>query len=305
LDRNAIAEPHDPAKLKLPAWYPDTPGVRDDFARYYDEIARFDGDFGTVLAELDKRGLAESTLVAMMGDNGASQFRGKGTLYEFGIHVPLLVRWPGVVKPGSSTAELVSAEDLAPTFLEAAGIAAPKEMTGQSFCRLLRGEPFEGRRYVFAERGAHGSGLPNNSAAFDLGRCVVGKRYKLIYNALWQIPYTPVDFAGDPFWKEIQQTNAEGKLAPELARLYFSPTRPMFELYDLLNDPSELNNLIRTPEGAEMERQLKEVLQEWMILERDFLPLPIPGDGGAKKAALKKPGAAGAKRGKKKAGAGG
>ena len=299
LDRNAIAEPHDPAKLKLPAHYPDTPAVREDFARYYDEIARFDGDFGTVLAELDKRGLAESTLVAMMGDNGASQLRGKGTLYEFGIHVPLLLRWPGVAKAGSNTSELISAEDLAPTFLEAAHAAAPKEMTGHSFCNLLRGEPFEGRKYVFAERGAHGNGLPNNSAAFDLGRCVVTKRYKFIYNALWQIPYTPVDFAGDAFWKELQQMNAEGKLAPELSRVYFSTTRPMFELFDLENDPREFNNLAGKSEAAEIERELKGALQEWMILERDYLPLPIPGDVGAKKAALKKAGAAGAKKAKK------
>src|SRR5438045_9720753 len=71
LDRNAIPRPHDPRALKLPAHYPDTPGVRDDFARYYDEIARFDSDFGEVLAELDKRGLAANTIVLFMGDNGA------------------------------------------------------------------------------------------------------------------------------------------------------------------------------------------------------------------------------------------
>src|SRR5207253_5775927 len=106
LDRNAIPQPHDATKLKLPAHYPDTKLVREDFARYYDEIARFDGDFGQVLAELKKRGLAENTLVAFMGDNGASQLRGKGTLYEYGVHVPLIVRWPGKVKPGSATSEL-------------------------------------------------------------------------------------------------------------------------------------------------------------------------------------------------------
>ena len=292
LDRNAIPQPHDPAKLKLPAHYPDTPAVRDDFARYYDEIARFDGDFGTVMGELEKRGLADNTLVAFMGDNGASQLRGKGTLYEFDIHVPLLVRWPGVVKAGPSTAlragtasaELISGEDLAPTFLEAAGVAAPKEMTGRSFLKLLRGEPFEGRRYVFAERGAHGAGLPQNSAAFDLGRCVVSKTHKLIYNALWQIPYAPVDFAGDPFWKELQELNAAGKLSPELSRVYFSPTRPMFELYDLARDPREFDNLAAKPEAAIVERELKTALQEWMILERDFLPLPIPPANKPKRA---------------------
>jgi arylsulfatase A-like enzyme len=276
LDRNAIPQPHDSKRLRLPPHYPDTPGVRDDFARYYDEIARFDGDFGQVLEELEKRGLASTTLVAFMGDNGASQFRGKGTLNEFGVHVPLLVRWPGSVRAASATSELISGEDLAPTFLEAAGVAVPKEMTGRSFLKLLRGEPFEGRKYVFAERGAHGSGLPTNAVNFDLGRAVIGKRHKLIYNALWQIPYWPVDFAGDAFWKELVQMHAEGKLEARLDRLYFSPTRPMFELYDLERDPNEFENLAGKPEAAAVERELKAALQEWMILERDYLPLPVP-----------------------------
>ena len=114
-------EKHDPAKIKLPAHYPDTKLVREDFARYYDEIAHFDVFFGEVLAELDKRGLADNTLVAFMGDNGCSQFRGKGTLYEFGIHVPLLVRWPGKIKPGSRTSELISGEDLRRRFSKPPG----------------------------------------------------------------------------------------------------------------------------------------------------------------------------------------
>jgi arylsulfatase A-like enzyme len=276
LDRNAIPKPHDPRKLTLPAHYPDTKLVREDFARYYDEIARFDGDFGTVLDELRKRGLDGHTLVVFMGDNGASQLRGKGTLYEFGVHVPLLVRWPGQVRPGSATAELVSGEDLAPTFLEAGGVPVPRDITGRSFLGLLRGAPFTGRKYVFAERGAHGSGLPNHSAAFDLGRCVITKRHKLIYNALWQLPYTPVDFANDPFWKELRQMNKDGKLSPQMSRLYFAPARPMFELYALEADPAELKNLAGKPEAEAVERELKAVLQEWMILERDFLPLPVP-----------------------------
>jgi N-sulfoglucosamine sulfohydrolase len=276
LDKNAIPQPHDPAKLKLPPWYPDTKGVRDDFARYYDEIARFDHDFGDVLAELTKRGLADNTLVMMMGDNGASQFRGKGTLYEYGVHVPLIGRWPGLIKPGTSAAELISGEDLAPTYLEAAGVAVPKEMTGKSFLKLLKGEPFDGRKYVFAERGAHGQALPTNAANFDLGRVVIGRRHKLIYTATWHLPYTPVDFAGDAFWKELVQMHKDGKLDPLFERLYFSPTRPMFELFDLEADPAELKNLIGTKEAAGVEKELKAALQEWMILQRDFLPLPVP-----------------------------
>ncbi len=102
LDRNAIDRPHDPKSLKLPAHYPDTTLVREDFARYYDEIARFDGDFGRVLGELQSRGLADDTIVLFMGDNGSSQLRGKGTLYEFGVRVPLIVRWPGTATPAAS-----------------------------------------------------------------------------------------------------------------------------------------------------------------------------------------------------------
>jgi arylsulfatase A-like enzyme len=257
--------------------------VREDFARYYDEIARFDSDFGKIMEELERRGLVQNTIVIFLGDNGAALLRGKGTLYDFGLHIPLLVRWPGQARPGSTSDDLISGEDLAPTLLEAAGAPVPKTMTGRSFLRLLKGEAFEGRSYVFAERGAHGSGLPTNSANFDLGRCVISKKHKLIYNALWQIPYTPVDFAGDAFWKELQDLNSKGKIAPELARLYFTPTRPMFELYDLEADPHEMRNLSSLTEHAAVERELKGVLQEWMILQRDFVPLPVPPPAEKKK----------------------
>jgi arylsulfatase A-like enzyme len=283
LDRNAIPEPHDPKKIKLPANHPDTQLVREDFARYYDEINRFDSDVGTVLAELKKRGLDQNTVVLVAGDNGASQFRGKGTLYEFGIHVPLLIRWPGVVKPGSATSELISGEDHAPSLLEIAGVDVPKEMTGKSYVKLLKGEAFAGRTHVFAERGAHGSGLPTNSAAFDLGRCVVTRTHKLIYNALWQIPYTPVDFASDEMWKELQRLHKEGKVSETVAKMYFAPTRPIFELYDLEKDPNEWANLAGKPEASNAERELKAALQEWMILQRDFVPLPVPPPAKKKK----------------------
>jgi N-sulfoglucosamine sulfohydrolase len=271
---------HDPMKITLPAHYPDTQLVREDFARYYDEIAHFDVLFGEVMAELEKRDLASNTIVVFMGDNGASQFRGKGTLYEFGIRVPLLVRWPGKVKPGSSSAELISGEDLAPTLLEAVGLPVPSEMTGISFVKLLRGEPFAGRKFVFAERGAHGTNLPGNSADFDLGRVVVSKTHKLIYNALGELPYWPVDFAKDAFWQELGQMHAAGKLEPRIDQLYFAATRPMFELYDLKRDPSEFTNLAGNKDAAAIERELKAALQEWMILQRDFMPLPVPPKRG-------------------------
>lgn len=268
-------ERHPPANLKLPPHYPDTKLVREDFAAYYDEIAHFDVFFGEVMAELDRRGLSENTLVAFAGDNGCSQFRGKGTLYELGIHVPLIIRWPGRVSPGSSSGELISGEDLAPTFLEATGQMVPKEMTGKSFLSQLKGESGQRRKFVFAERGAHGSSLPGNSAGFDLGRVVVSKTHKLIYNAMGDLPYWPVDFSGEAFWKDLVQLNQSQKLEPRLAQLYFAPRRPLFELFDLEGDPAELQNLAGEPGVAQIEKELKAALQEWMILEHDFLPLPV------------------------------
>ena len=270
--------PHDPAQIALPPHFPDTSLAREDFALYYDKISRLDDDFGRMMKLLADRGLAETTLVAFMGDNGAALLRGKGTLYEFGINVPLLLRWPGKIKPGRASFALISGEDLAPTFLEAAGNSVPPEITGKSFLRELRGQAQEARKYVFAERGAHHNYLPTQSAAFDLGRCVVGKRYKFIYNALWQLPYQPVDFAEVPVWKDLQARNAAGQLSPELSRIYFAPTRPMFELYDRDRDPGEFTNLAGRPETAAIEQELRTALIEWMVLERDFLPLPIAAD---------------------------
>ena len=282
--RPFTAKKLDPAKLVLPAHFPDTPLVRDDLAAYYGEIENLDGDIGKVLAILSEMGLDENTIVIFIGDNGCALLRGKGTLYTFGLNVPLIVRWPGAVRPGSSTEAIVSGEDLAPTILEAAGVAAPKTMTGMSFAGLLRGKSAS-RTYAFSQRGAHGSGLPPNTSAFDLGRCVTSKTHKLIYNALPKLPYSPVDFGTSEMWKDIQQMHKDGKLEPKLAKLYFPAERPLFELYDLSKDPLEMNNLAGAKELASVERELKAALQEWMILERDFVPLPVPPP--AKKAGKK------------------
>jgi N-sulfoglucosamine sulfohydrolase len=264
---------HDPAKLILPAHFPDTPALRKDLAEYYDEVSRLDHHFGLVLEELAKRGLAENTLVLFMGDNGASQLRGKGTLYEYGLNVPLLVRWPGVAKPAVSKA-LISGEDLAPTMLELTGITTPVNITGRSFLALLTGDSYTPRPYVFGERGPH-VGLPTQSAAFDQSRVIIGDRYKLIYNALWQIPYHPVDFGNTPAWQSIAASDMAGTLPETFRRIYLARTRPIFELYDLASDPAELVNLYDSDSHAAIREELRSHLVEWMILERDHLPLPL------------------------------
>src|SRR5262249_59941763 len=133
-------------------------GVREDLGRYCDEVARFDGYVGDIVEELRRRGLLEDTIILVMGDNGGALLRGKGTLYDLGLRVPLIVRWSGHVKGGGTSDTLISGEDLAPTLLEAAGLAAPKEMTGKSFLKTLKGEPSNGRPSVFCGPGAHRTG---------------------------------------------------------------------------------------------------------------------------------------------------
>jgi len=150
------------------------------------------------------------------------------------------------------------------------------EMTGKTFKPLLEGHEYDGHRYVFAERGPHGSELPTSTVHFDLSRCVIGDRYKLIYRAMWQLPYAPNDFVTQPFWAELQQMSADGKLGEPWNSLYFSPQRPMFDLYDLEKDPHELENLAGKVEFAKIEEEFKEALQKWMILNQDHLPLPVP-----------------------------
>lgn len=266
----------DAAAIKLPDTWPDTKLVREDFAAYLGEIQRLDKEVGRILDDLKKRGLDKNTLIVFIGDNGGALLRGKGTLYTTGLHVPLIMVHPGLIKQGETVSSNVSGEDLAPTILSVAGVAVPKEMTGVSLVPAFQNPSFEPHDYVFAVRGAHGSGLPTNTSNFDLGRTVFTKKYKLIYNALWQLPYHPVDFASQPFWLELKQLHAEGKLDKQTDRLLFSDRREMFELFDIEKDPAELNNLAGNPQFKEIEDQLKARLQKWMILNEDYLPLPVP-----------------------------
>ena len=269
----------DPASLTLPPHLPDLPGVRSDLARYLAEVEHLDGDVQDVLDTLAKRGFAQNTLVVFMGDNGMAMPHGKGALHDPGIAVPLAVRWPGVVKPGGATSTLISGEDFTPTMLEAAGVAPPKEMSGLSFLQLLRGEPFAGRKYIFAERGPHGGdgGMKPDilASTFDLARCVRSDHFKLIYNCTPHQAVAPVDSQRDPGWQEMVAAHAAGKLAEPFVKAYFTTPRATFELYDLDADPGELNNLAGDSKYKEVELELKRALTEKMVVDWDFLPTPL------------------------------
>jgi len=275
----------DPASLKLPAHWPDLPGMREQLADYFAEINRLDRTVGSVLTELEKRGLKDDTLIVFAGDNGGALPHGKGSLYDPGSNVPFVVRWPGVVAPGGESHALVSGEDFAPTLLAAAGLEPGSKMSGVSFLPLLKGETGTPRKHVFVERGPHGSApvtVNTSNASYDLGRAIRSDRYKLIYNCTPWIPYGPVDSAGGAGWVQIRAAHDEGKLAPGLAATYFTTPRPVYELYDLSSDPSELNNLSGKKELAVVEKTLREALAEKMILDWDYLPLPDLMEDGAK-----------------------
>lgn len=269
----------DPARLTLPPHLPDLPGVRTDLANYLQEIEHLDEDVKSVLDVLATRGLAENTLVIFIGDNGMAMPHGKGYLTDPGINTPCIVRWPGVVKAGQKAHNLLSGEDFAPTMLEVAGVTPPKAMSGISFLKQLRGQPFTPREYIFAERGPHGGdgGMKPDIAAnaFDLARCARSDRYKLIYNCTPHGAVKPVDSASDPSWKEIEAAHAAGKLSPAHDKTYFTKPRPTFELYDLENDPGELHNLAGNAKLKDIEFGLKRALTEKMILDWDFLPVPL------------------------------
>lgn len=265
----------DPGKIEVPPSFPETPLLREDLAAHYGEIEHADRDMGRAMAILKERGLLNNTVVIFMGDNGAALLRGKGTLYECGLNVPLIVWWPGKVRGGTQTSALISGEDLAPTLLDLAGLKSEKRMTGRSFLPLLLDQAYEEREQVFAARVTHGHRLPdNNNAAFDLSRTVITKKYKLIYNPLWPLPYSPVDFNGSKLWKDLQKRNSEGQIAAPYTTL-FAAHRPMVELYDLEKDPYEWNNLAEDPAQADLLQELVKSLSEWMILNWDYVPLPL------------------------------
>jgi arylsulfatase A-like enzyme len=268
----------DPTSLQLPPHWPDLPDLREQLADYFAEINRLDQTVGRVLDVLRDLRLEENTIVVFCGDNGAALPHGKGSLYDPGSNVPLLVRWPGITKPGSESRQLLSGEDLTPTLLAAAGIEPQLNMTGVSFLPALRSEPHTPREFIFVERGSHGSNAPVRvdiaSSSYDLSRAVRSDRWKFIYNCTPWVRYSPVDSAGDKGWKQITDARNGGTLAPELVQTYFSSPRPVYELYDLENDPSELHNLSGLPDHADIERRLRLALAEKMILDFDYLPLP-------------------------------
>src|SRR5438034_1194006 len=129
-----------PERVLVRPFLPDTPEVRGDILDYYLAVQRYDHDVGAMLKLLESSGRAANTIVVMTGDNGWPFPRAKANLYDAGTRLPLAVRWPAKVKGGWTVHDFVSFTDFAPTYLEAAGLKPPAEMTGRSFLGLLYGK---------------------------------------------------------------------------------------------------------------------------------------------------------------------
>jgi arylsulfatase A-like enzyme len=270
--RGKLPVTHDPSKVAVPEFLPDTPEIRDDIADYYNAISRMDMETGQVLDLLAQRNLLDNTLILFTGDNGMPFPGAKGTCYEPGIRVPLLAWWPGKARAGTRRDELIAHVDLPSTWLEAAGIPQPKKMQGRSFLNLLTGAgSYTPRDAVFAERNWHDN--------YDPIRAVRTRRYKLIFNALPHLPYRPIaDLRDSPAWASYLGAARRAQLSAVHMRLH-QPVRPVIELYDLEKDPNEFHNLAESPEHAKIREELKLRLSDWMHDTMDYLPPCFPRPG--------------------------
>ncbi|HYG74630.1 MAG TPA: sulfatase [Planctomycetota bacterium] len=255
---------HDPAKMVLPPYYPDTPEVRKDIAHYYDLATAIDYTVGDVLEELEKRGEAQNTVVIFFGDHGWGMPRGKRWVYDSGIRVPLIVRWPGKIQPGSVREDLVSFIDLGATVLSLAGVERNPAMNGNVFL----GPAAQQRKYVYAHR-------DRMDETFDRIRAVRDNRFKYIRNFEPQLPYAQrIAYMDEmPTMKVWRQLNDEKKLSGAQA-LFFAPSKPREELYDLDADPHEINNIAALPEHSVKLQELSKALDAWIAESKDLGQYP-------------------------------
>jgi len=263
---------HDPAKVRVPAYHPDTPEVRQDWAQYHDKITEMDATAGKHLRELEQAGLAEDTIIFYYGDHGSGMPRSKRWPYNSGLNVPLIVHVPEKFRhlasddyhAGGSTDRLVGFIDLTPTLLSLAGIEPPEHMQGHAFMGKHEAQPVA---YQYAFRG-------RMDERYDLVRSVRDKRYVYIRHYMphriygqyieymFQTPTTRV-------WK---QRYDEGALQPP--QTFFWEAKPIEELYDLQYDPDEVRNLAQSPSHRAVLKRFREAHRQWVMDTRDlgFLP---------------------------------
>ena len=242
----------DPEAVTVPAYFPDTPVVRASIAQMYDNIHFMDGQVGQILANLEQDGLANKTIVIWTTDHGDGFPRAKRSVYDSGLHVPMVIRFPDGRGRGTIEDRLVSFIDLAPAILDLAGAPVPDFIQGRDF---LAGPA---RQYVYGAR-------DRMDHVPDRVRGVRGKRYEYIRNFMPEVPYfRPLAFRDMfPIMQALWAGHAAGTLTPE-QEFYFTVPRPKEELYDTVNDPDEVENLAGDPNHAEVLARLRTAMDEWL-----------------------------------------
>jgi N-sulfoglucosamine sulfohydrolase len=255
----------DPARVVVPPYYPDTPTVRGDLARHYNNIATMDAAFGALLDRIEAAGIARDTIVIFTADHGDGLPRAKRSLYDSGLHVPMIVRWPGVADAGGESGRLVSAVDLAPTILAMADVPVPDWLQGRVFIGPDEAEP---RPFVYAA----GDRIDDEP---DTVRALRDARFKYIRHYQPQRSYVPGSaFASAmPMMRELRARHAGGTLVGVPA-LWFREPRAPEELFDTANDPHEVVNLIAEPRQEARVARMRASLDTWLASHRDlgFLP---------------------------------
>jgi uncharacterized sulfatase len=265
---------HDPAKVPIPPYHPDTPEVRHDWTQYYDNITTMDTLVGERLRELEEAGLAEDTIVFFYSDHGSGMPRHKRWLYDSGLKVPLIVYIPKKFRhlappeyqPGAVSDRLVSFVDLAPTLLSLIGEKPPTWMHGRPFLGKYRSEE---PKYLFGFRG-------RMDERYDFLRAVRSKQFLYIRNYMPHVPYgqylaymfeTPTTRV----WKALYDA---GQLRAPQSN--FWEPKPPEELYDVTVDPHQIHNLADRPEYATVLAEMRAALRDHILAIRDvgFLPEP-------------------------------
>ena len=253
-------KPADPEKVHIPNYLTDFPEVRKDLAMFYGSIRTADTGVGGIIRALDSTSFMEDTIFIYTTDHGIPFPRAKSTLYDPGLEISLIIRWPAFISKPKICHEMISNVDLLPTLLEIVDIPIPKEVQGKSLLSLIKEDKYNSREEIYAEKTYHN--------AYDPIRCIRTSRYKYIYNfrkleKRFELP------------RDIEASLSAQILGSE----YYSP-RPTEELYDLQEDPWETINLIDKSKYDEVASVLRNKLMKWLeetndpILLGDIPPTP-------------------------------
>ena len=250
----------DRSKIELPPYYPDIPIIREEWGQYLETMQITDNEVGEIIKSLENDGLLANTVIFFFSDHGMRMLRHKQFLYEGGIKVPLIVMWKGKaspISPGSVDNDLVSGFDIGVTSLQLAGIEIPAYMEGEN----LFDDSTSAHEYIISTR-------DRCDFTIDRIRSVRSKQYKYIKNYFPMRSYMQANYRDE--WsstKALRLLYQQGKLDSVQSRI-FQSTRPEEELYDLLIDPHELNNLVAIEGYQDVLQEHRAVLKEW-ILETD------------------------------------